>query len=209
MALGATLRALLGPHERAVANLYRSIFVDLDDYKAKIRAWVPRAASILEIGCGEGAVTELLADIYADARITAIDITPRVGRLYQGRKNGVEFLNATIQEIAESHPAAFDLVLISDVVHHIPHELRGEVLRAAGSAIAPGGHLIFKDWAKSASPIHWLCYASDRWITGDRIAYLTRAEAERIISQEIVGLRLQTEAHVAPWRNNIATVYAA
>jgi len=209
MSLGARVRAMLGPHEHAVANFYRAIFVDLEDYRAKIRKWVPDATSILEIGCGEGAVTELLAEIYPEARITAIDITPRAGRLYRGRHDGVEFLNATIQDVARHRPAAFDLVLISDVVHHIPDVLRAEVLQAARSAIAPGGHLIFKDWAKSPSPIHWLCYASDRWITGDRVAYLTGAEAREIVSRQMPGLRLVTEGRVAPWSNNVAFLYAA
>ena len=43
---------------------------------------------ILEVGCGEGAVSERLAALYPNAEITAIDITPNVGRLYAGRLGG-------------------------------------------------------------------------------------------------------------------------
>src|SRR5258708_2299555 len=111
MPLGPRLRGLLGPIERPVANLYRACFVDVGDLARQIREWAP-AGSILEVGCGEGALTEKISLLYPKARIAGIDITPRVGRLYRGDRERVTFTQQTIHDLATANPASFDLILI-------------------------------------------------------------------------------------------------
>jgi hypothetical protein len=39
---------------------------------------------------------------------------------------------------------------------------------------------VFKDWERNSSPIHWLCDAWDRWLTGDRVSYMTFLEMREI-----------------------------
>jgi 2-polyprenyl-6-hydroxyphenyl methylase/3-demethylubiquinone-9 3-methyltransferase len=209
MSLGSAVRALFGRHERRVADFYRALFVDLDDFVGKIRHWAPEARRILEVGCGEGAVTERLAAAFPDATILAIDITPRAGRLYRGRSEGVEFSTATAQVIARENPGQFDLVIMSDVVHHIPPDLRGEVIEAVGRAMAPDARFILKDWDKTPSLIHWISHASDRWLTGDRIVHVKPAQAKRLVEDSIPALRMVAEGSVQPWRNNYALVFAS
>jgi 2-polyprenyl-6-hydroxyphenyl methylase/3-demethylubiquinone-9 3-methyltransferase len=208
MPIGPTVRALFGKHERRIADLYRGLFMNLADYGAKVGTWAPHPRRILEVGCGEGAVTEILAETFADAAILAIDITPRAGRLYRGRRERVEFREATVQSIAGEQAGAFDLIVLSDVMHHIPDELRGEVLAAIGRALAPGGRFILKDWSKSATPIHWLCHGGDRWLTGDRVAHLSPSEAKLLVAQHVPGLQPVGEGRIRPWRNNYALVFA-
>jgi 2-polyprenyl-6-hydroxyphenyl methylase/3-demethylubiquinone-9 3-methyltransferase len=159
------------------------------------------------VGCGEGAVTEILADAYPEAQILAIDITPRLGRLYRGRRDGVEFREISVQEIAAEQPAGFDLITLSDVVHHIPLEMRAEILDAVSRCLAPGGRFVLKDWGRAATPIHWLCHAGDRWLTGDRVAYLTPEEASTLVSTSAPGLRTVAAGHVRPWPNNYAFIF--
>jgi 2-polyprenyl-6-hydroxyphenyl methylase/3-demethylubiquinone-9 3-methyltransferase len=210
MALGPAVRALFGKHERRVADLYRSIFLNLDDYAENIQNWVPECSRILEVGCGEGAVTEKLAILFPNADILAIDVTPRAGRLYRGRTEGVEFRNIDVQSIAAAHPGRFDLVLLSDALHHIPLDLREEILEAIGRTLAPGGRFVLKDWGRAAiSPIHWLCYTCDRWLTGDRVSYLTPTEAKRLVLDRLPQLQPIAAGHVRPWRNNYALIFSA
>ena len=130
MPIGPVVRRAFGPFEHWVTAAYRSIYVDLDDYVGAVRAWVPAAREILEVGCGEGAVTERLVSVYPDARITAIDITPRVGKdyLYRGPADRVRFRQCTVQEIAAQEAGRFDLAMIADVVHHVPTALRKDLL---------------------------------------------------------------------------------
>ncbi len=204
MGIGPIVRRLFGRHERALSELYRSIYVDLDAYVDQIAAWVPNPQRILEVGCGEGAVTERLARRYPDADIVAIDITPRVGRLFQGRRDRVVFAETTVQEIAAHQPGAFELAVISDVIHHVPRDLRVEVLDATRRAVSPQGAVIFKDWARTISPIHWLVHGSDRWITGDRVHYLLKDQADAIVAQVFGDRAVVAEARVRPWKNNFA-----
>lgn len=204
MALGPKIRKMFGRHEPAVASLYRSMFIDLDAYLARIEAWVPAPRRILEVGAGEGAVTERLDKAFPAAEILAIDIVPTVGRLYQGSRGHVTFAQKTVQEVAAEQPASFDFVILSDVIHHVPLALRAEIIGALRACLAPGGSLIFKDWASSPTPIHWLCKAGDVYLTGDNVSHVTPDEAEAMIETSFGKGAVIDRATVAPWRNNFA-----
>jgi len=206
MPIGPIVRRAFGPFEHLVTAAYRSMYVDLDKYVEAVRNWVPSAREILEVGCGEGAVTERLVVAYPHARITAIDITPRVGRLYRGPADRVRFQQCTVQEIAAKEPGRFDLAMIADVVHHVPVALRKGLLDAVRDSLAPGGSLIFKEWLPTRTPIHWMCHASDRWLTGDRVNFMSRDEGRALLTQTFDEAALIDERTVAPWRNNIMTL---
>ena len=206
MSLGAFIRRLFGPYEREISEGYRSTYIDIDSFVELMRDWAPDATRILEVGCGEGAVTERLAAAYPNARITAIDITARVGRLYRGPRERVEFVRCDVHRVASAEPAAYDLVVLSDVLHHVPTELRQGLIDSIRATLAPGGSFVFKDWERTFTPIHWLCYASDRWVTGDRISYLSREQMRVRLASSFGHSALVAEAGVRPWRNNIATL---
>ena len=208
MRIGPVVRRLFGRHEHRVADLYRAIFIDLDAYARQISLWVPEARRILEVGCGEGAVTEHLVRLFPDAEILAIDITPSVGRLYRGPTEQVKFRETAVQTIASEAPGTFDLVILSDVIHHVPIECRDSIFGAIRNCVAPGGLFLFKDWKRAATPIHWLCYGGDRWLTGDRVSYLDCAQA-RAMLETVFGRSPEAEAFIRPWRNNFAMLIRA
>lgn len=209
MPIGPTVRRLFGRHEHFVAALYRSVFIDIDAYARQIGTWVPHARRILEVGCGEGAVTERLVRLYPDAHITAIDVTPNAGRLFRGSRARVSFEEKTVQAVALEQPGQFDLVILSDVIHHVPTPLRRELLAAVRRTVAPGGALVFKDWERTRTPIHWLCHAGDRWLTGDRVRYLHKADADAMLAEAFGRAPVVAEARVRPWRNNFAMLARA
>jgi 2-polyprenyl-3-methyl-5-hydroxy-6-metoxy-1,4-benzoquinol methylase len=195
---------MFGPYERQISDLYRALFIDIDAFVEVIVQWTRAPIRILEVGCGEGAVTQRLGAVFPDADVTAIDITPRVGRLYHGSLGRVRFMQCTVQDIAAAEPGQYDLVVLSDVLHHVPLELRQGLLDAIRTALAPNGTLIFKDWQKTHSPIHWLTYALDRWLTGDRVSYMTREEMRERLARTFGEGALPAEALIGPWRNNLA-----
>jgi SAM-dependent methyltransferase len=202
--IGPTIRKLFGRHEPAVAALYRSIYIDLDAYLRQIRAWVPAPRRILEVGAGEGAVTARLARAYPDAEILAIDITASVGRLYAGPRGKVTFAQTTVQQVARDQAGQFDFVILSDVLHHVPPEMREDIIAALRGCLVADGKLVFKDWARTRTPIHWMCLGSDRYLTGDEVSFLSPQEAECLIASHFGPAAIAGRATIAPWRNNFA-----
>lgn len=204
MTIGPVIRGIFGPYERWVSESYRSLYVNIDNFAEQMLQWAPSARRILEVGCGEGAVTERLRTAYPEAEITPKDIMPQVGRLYRGSLDGVRFVRRPVQEIAATEPGQYDMVVLTDVQHHVPIASRQGLLDAIRTTLAPGGTFVFKDWERNHTSIHWLCHASDRWLTGDRVSYMTRAEMRGRLAKSFGEATLIAAASMALWRNNIA-----
>ena len=205
MAIGARIRSMCGPYEPLVSNLWRSIFVDVTEWTQTVQKWAPRPRQILEVGCGEGYSTARLAEAYPGVGIDAIDIAGNIGRLYDGPPGAASFRIAYAENIARERPASYDLIVLSDVLHHVPPGQRLSLLEAIRTLLAPGGVLALKDWHRApAMPIHWAVYFSDRWLTGDRVAYLRRTEARDMIVRVFGGHAIFAEAFIRPWQNNYA-----
>lgn len=201
---GPVIRRLFGPYEHGVAEAYRRIFVDLDDLARITRAWVPDARRILEVGCGEGAMTERIVTAYPSAHVTGIDISSDVGRLYRGPKHSATFREETIETLATREPGAYDLVILADVMHHVPHPARKSLLASIHQALATSGSLVFKDWTVSNHVIHWLCDSSDRYLTGDNVSYFTAESLRGLISETFGAPAIRQSMTVRPWTNNLA-----
>ena len=204
VSIGPILRAMFGKHERRVTAAYRGLYLNIDELAAQIHQWVPAASRILEVGCGEGAVTERLAAAYPGAEITAIDVTPRLGRLYDGPRDRLRFVQCTVQEIAAREPGHYHLAVLCDVLHHVPLTGRQDLLRAIRRTLTFGGVFVFKEWERNTTLIHWLCHASDHWLTGDRVSYMTCGEIHEHLTRCFGDGALVGEVRLSPWRNNLA-----
>jgi 2-polyprenyl-6-hydroxyphenyl methylase/3-demethylubiquinone-9 3-methyltransferase len=205
MSVGARVRAAFGPYEPLVSNLWRAMFVDVAHWTNIVVGWHPKPRRILEVGCGEGYSTARLARAFPGIPIEAIDIAGHVGRLYDGPLGAVRFHIAHVEEIAASSPAAFDLIVLSDVLHHVPPHQRRTLLEAIHAVLAPGGTLAFKDWHRApGQPIHWAVFTSDRYLTGDQVHYLKREEARTMLGGIFGRDNIVAEASVRPWKNNYA-----
>lgn len=203
MPIGPFVRQIFGPYERSISELYRSIFVDLNALVHQIREWTT-AVNILELGCGEGAIVERVVKEFPKAYITGIDIVPGVGRMFQGDRKRVTFKQQAINDFTAENLGAFDLLLVCDIMHHIPWELHKEILMDARKTLKPGSCLVLKDWARSLTIIHFLCYFSDRYITGDRIRYKSTDELRALIEDVFGPNSIKAEAKIRPWKNNVA-----
>ncbi len=205
MSIGARVRAAFGPYEPVVSNIWRAMFVDVADWTRVVAEWSPAPRRILEVGCGEGYSTARLAEAYPGVPLDAIDIAGNIGRLYDGPAGGASFRIAYVEDIAIEAPAAYDLVVLSDVLHHVPAAQRRSLLEAIRTVLAPGGTLAFKDWHRApAQPVHWAVYASDRYLTGDRVAYLRREEARMLLGDVFGTDNITAETSIRPWTNNYA-----
>ncbi len=201
MAIGAKVRSMFGPLEAPVTDLYRAFFVDLNLQIRQVRRWVPAASNILEIGCGEGAIAQKLMNEFPEARYTGIDITPRAGRLFKGDRSQVRFECATAADHAATHVGEYDLILMCDVLHHVPWDEHENILDDARKLLAPGGSFILKDWELIKNVGHTLCEFSDRVLTGDEVRF-GNASYFHALLERTLG-RVHASARIRPWRNNL------
>jgi SAM-dependent methyltransferase len=205
MGIGSTVRRLSGPFEPALTRAYRNAFFDIDSFADEIAA-LPDVQTVVEIGCGEGALLSALSRRLSSASLIGVDITAAVGRQYDGDRALVRFEQRPAASLADELGPVADVVILCDVMHHVPLDMRAGVWRAAEALVKPGGRIVFKEWVQRSTPIYWLGWASDRFITGDRIAYQSRAEWLVAMSVQMPEWRVESEAVLRPWRTNHAFI---
>jgi 2-polyprenyl-3-methyl-5-hydroxy-6-metoxy-1,4-benzoquinol methylase len=114
----------------------------LDRYAARFdRHWhtiaplLPPAPAALDCCAGHGLLTRLLSE--RGCRVTAVDVSPEMIGLLD--LDGVELVCDEIGSFLESTDARWDLIAFGSALHHLWDY--GDVLRAAGRRVAPGGLL--------------------------------------------------------------------
>lgn len=74
-------------------------------------------SSIVEVGCGSGAILEALAEYFPDASLAGFDIAPGASQFWkEASKKGIKFKLADYCLLNEPVP---DLLLLMDVLEHI------------------------------------------------------------------------------------------
>ena len=115
--------------------------------------------SVLEIGCGTGALTHPLAEVVGErGRVVAVDISePMLGASRQriaehGLRNVT--LHSGDAQVFAFEPAAFDLATSRMGVMFFADP--AAAFRNIKGALKPGGSLVFACWAPLAENRHWL-----------------------------------------------------
>lgn len=116
-------------------NLLREWMLPLKE----IDTLVPQKGVILELGCGEGVISQYLAR-ESLRNITGIDLD--ASRLPKLTPKNLKFIHGDITEYAL--PKA-DGVVISDVLHHLDRSNQAVVLERVYKALNKGGVLIIKE----------------------------------------------------------------
>ncbi len=116
-------------------------------WAALFRTWIPAPSRVLDLGCGTGSLSVLLAG--QDHRVTGVDLSPRMIELARAKAGStVDFLvgDASAPEVA----GPFDVV----VVRHLLWTLADPVaaLHTWHDLLAPGGRFVLVEgrWAESA-----------------------------------------------------------
>ncbi len=100
-------------------------------------------ARALDVGCGGGILTEAMAA--CGAELTGIDMAEAplaVARLHQLESAaGIDYRQATAEQLAEELPAGFDIVTCLEMLEHVPDP--AAVIAACHTLVRPGGHVFF------------------------------------------------------------------
>ena len=149
------------------------------EYAAKLSARGFWAGRVLDVGCGFGATHLILAERFAEAAFTGIDLSDPLLELARtaaeaaGVGERVRFEHADVQQIPYEDDS-FDVVLNANMVHLVenPVQMLDEIERV----LAPGGTLLIADLRRS-----WL-----GWIEREIRSALTVAEARELFGRSAV-----------------------
>lgn len=173
-------RKLFGKHFPILGGIYRSVFVDLGAVAQSISPHIPPQATIIDIGGGGGAPINYLLSLRDDIRVSIIDPSPRIGNsIKKEYLTKVNLYPATsMDEFSKINRRKPDVILISDVIHHIPCKNRkdffAELVRMVDGT--NGIRIIIKD----VEPGYFrslLGGIADRYISGDKnVSLVGRAD---------------------------------
>ena len=110
----------------------------------------PDARSILELGCGTGALTLLIAERYQAGHLTIVDgagemteiARARLRRAHPTSADNATFITSSFEELRLQR-AAYDLITSSMALHHVFDKL--PFYASLRAALRPGGRLMFAD----------------------------------------------------------------
>ena len=108
---------------------------------------------VLDVGCGTGAVLELLHERYPHKQLTGLDLTPKMIEVACAKQlDNINFIVGDAENLP-FEPQSFDAVLCSNSFHHYPRPDR--FFAEAARVLRPGGRLILRDYT-SNDVVVWL-----------------------------------------------------
>ena len=144
----ALMRWLESAPDRYDAGMRLLTLGRVDRVHALVASAIRHSDSVLEIGCGTGAVTERL--VGRGARVTALDQSPEMlerarARLAGASAESVIWLERTASEIDALPEAGFDAVVASLSLSEMSAQERSFVLGEARRKLRSGGILVVAD----------------------------------------------------------------
>lgn len=125
-------------------------FVDL---LARVEAAAP--AVVVDLGCGPGNLTALLAQRWPEASVVGIDSSPEMIDRASADAPGVGFAVADLRDwLAAAAPGGVDVLVSNATLQWVPGHL--ELLPDLVRAVAPGGWLAFQVPGNQDAPSHTL-----------------------------------------------------
>lgn len=174
-----------------------------------------RGERILDLGCGDGALTQRLVE--AGARVTAVDAAADM--VAAARRAG---LDAECRDATDlGYDGAFDAVFTNAVLHWVPQA--DAVIDNVWRALVPGGRFVgefggFANVAAIRVALHAVLArrgldgpARDPWFFPSAGAYAARLEARgfRVQSCEIVPRPTLLTTDMAGWMENFSGAFLA
>lgn len=125
---------------------------------------------VLDLGCGTGTLALMIAEACPQARVSGVDIDPRILAIARAKANTAGVALDLRQGSATAPPfddGSFDRVLTTLMLHHLGTPQKLEALRAVHRLLKPGGELHIGDWGKPHNLLMRVASLSFRLVDGD------------------------------------------
>jgi len=151
---------------------------------ARVAAMIPSGARVLDVGCGSGCVTEVIAE---RCQVELLALEPDGERASRARERGLSVEQAYLTEGFFEAEGQFDVILLIDVLEHLPAP--GAFLQLVRSGLRPGGCVI----ASIPNVAHWSVrrqlargefhYERTGIMDATHLRWFTRSSAQRLFER--------------------------
>src|ERR671915_290757 len=164
---------ILGNHDTEISRLQiQAAFFEPLTKQTLLNAGLKKGMSCIDIGCGSGSVTRLMADLVGeDGHVVGVDIDNRYleycSHSISSRQN-IEFVHDDICNSRLDTEERFDIVYSRFMFHHLSD--RREALRSMKRIVKKGGSILVQDL--DHAPGSWLCYPENEFVDTLRKLYV-------------------------------------
>lgn len=126
----------------------------------KLENYIPKEGKIIDIGCGHGVMSILLAKASQKRKVLGID--PDQEKIRVAKKLGQGIKNLTFKAVyLRQIKRKFDAAVIVDVLYLLPDKEKLEILKEARRRLKKNGKLILKETSKEPGWFYWLLVAQE------------------------------------------------
>jgi SAM-dependent methyltransferase len=111
-----------------------------------VAARVPAEGVIVDLGCGHGLFTLLLARESAGRQVVGIDLDAR--KIAVARRARLPNLRFEVGDIGQVEVPLAQAVTILDVLYLVPYDIQERLLATCAARLAPGGVIVLKETAE-------------------------------------------------------------
>ncbi len=164
---------ILGNQDSEIARLQiQAVFFEPLTKQTLLNAGLKKGMSCIDIGCGSGSVTRLMADMVGeDGYVVGVDIDNRYleycNHSISSRQN-IEFVHDDICNSRLDTEKRFDIVYSRFMFHHLTD--RREAVRSMKRMVKKGGTILIQDL--DHAPGSWLCYPENKFVDTLRKLYV-------------------------------------
>jgi len=158
----------------------------------KIAQHVSLKGTIVDVGCGYGLLSNLLALTSPERDVIGIDLSPKriraAQRTVKGRRN-IKFL---LQDANSLKVEKCDVFVMSDFLHHLPYGHQEELLAVCYQKLLKNGLLIMEEVdGKPFWKYQFTIIADGLLNLGQRIYFRNSSEYLKLLSK--IGFQVRTE----------------
>jgi ubiquinone/menaquinone biosynthesis C-methylase UbiE len=190
MQVSATRDAVLGEYARLAPQYERrwSFYVRATSRETLARFRINPTDSVLDVGCGTGALLSQLSASYPQARLAGIDPSPEMLAIARERlPPGVELKQGWAEGIPYPD-GSFDAVVSCNVFHYIREPL--VALKDMLRVLRPGSTLVITDWCDD----YLACRICDWYLRLFNAAHFRTYPAQRL--RELLNTAGATEVRI-------------
>jgi ubiquinone/menaquinone biosynthesis C-methylase UbiE len=155
------------------------------------RVWDPKHKRVLDVGGGTGIIAQTIKDLFPVDRVVSVDIAQRY---LEGLDIETGTYNGRTLPFSDGE---FDCVMLCNVLHHVPKELRVPLLKECGRI---AGTLYIKDHLAESPLDHLRLMILDAM---GNIPFGGMTKASYVARAEWLMLAEQAEFRVTQWKNEI------